>query len=125
MTAGTRLQCIAACALLGSGVLAEDATDDLEQEKMKAVEMLLKAGVEVNKQSIIGESALYCAANQGKYDVAIVLLAAGADKDLKTQGGKTALDTARWMGKNFKDEEGYQYQRVVKLLSDNARGVAK
>ena len=39
MTAGTRLQCIAACALLGSGVLAEDATDNLEQDKMKAAEM--------------------------------------------------------------------------------------
>ncbi len=39
MTPGKALQSITACALIGSAVLAEDATDDLEQEKMKAAEM--------------------------------------------------------------------------------------
>ena len=52
------------------------------------------AAIDVNHTTINGNTPLIIASYWGRTEVVRVLLAAGADKDLRSNGGKTALDYA-------------------------------
>jgi ankyrin repeat protein len=57
--------------------------------------LLLEKHATVNQVNNNGWTALIWAANNGHAEVVQRLLQAGADKAVKTKGGKTALDLAR------------------------------
>ena len=52
------------------------------------------AAIDLNHPDIIGYTPLMTASYHGHTEVVRVLLAAGADKDLRNKKGKTALDLA-------------------------------
>eukprot|EP00808_Paulinella_micropora_P017699 g6427.t1 len=53
------------------------------------LELLLKAGVDINKAQNDGRTPVYIAARNGQVDVLRILLAAGADANTAAQDGKT------------------------------------
>ena len=55
------------------------------------VEVLLKAGAEVNATNKWGETALDCAVSSGHFDVVEALLKAGAKGDRKIKSGDSSL----------------------------------
>ena len=52
------------------------------------------AAIDLNHPANNGTTPLMTASHRGHPEVVRVLLAAGADKDLRNNGGKTALDLA-------------------------------
>lgn len=70
---------------------------------LAAVDALLKAGGNINAQSSTGNTALMLAIDRGKIDVALRLIAAGADLEIRGQKGWTALHNAASGG-----EKGYR-----------------
>ncbi len=68
---------------------------------------------DINMQNKKGETALYWAAMKGYTQVVKILLANGADKNLKTTAGERALDVA----KKYKRDE------IIKLLQMSAKQV--
>ena len=66
--------------------------------RVTAIQLLLKRGADVNAQNLSGFTALAHAAEAGAAEAAKVLLAAGADTTLKTQAGSTAAEVARQNG---------------------------
>jgi len=62
--------------------------------RLAAVELLLKAGADVDARSHGRFTALHIAAENGNPQMVTVLLAAGADVRAASEGGKTALDFA-------------------------------
>jgi ankyrin repeat protein len=73
----------------------------------EAVAMLLGWGANVNVQgSLEGFTALMTAAAEGHVEIVEILLAAGADRDLKDKDGDTALSFAKQNG----------HDKVVALL---------
>jgi ankyrin repeat protein len=59
-----------------------------------AVAQLIKAGVAVNAQSDLGETALFCAVPYANSEIVRMLLAAGADPNIADQYGRTPLKMA-------------------------------
>ena len=60
--------------------------------------MLLKHGAAPNVQSMLGSTALHCAAGYGAVPIVQALLDAGADASIRDQDGKTPADLARSYG---------------------------
>ena len=65
---------------------------------VNVVEVLLKAGADVNHQDSYGNTALMWAAGNGHANVIHLLLRAGADGNAKNFNGKSALDSAAQRG---------------------------
>jgi len=63
-----------------------------------AIEMLLRAGSEIDARDNSGETALYMAANEGSWRGVEMLLEHGADRSLVTKAGRSPLDEARRRG---------------------------
>lgn len=66
------------------------------------MEILLKAGVNINMKDDWGSTALYAAAFHGKEEVVRILLKNGADVDVKVVDGKTPLYIAASNGNYYK-----------------------
>lgn len=66
-------------------------------DRLSAIETLIRKGADVNAQSDIGETALICAVRYGRGDPAIVrmLIEAGANINIVMNGGDNALSWAR------------------------------
>jgi len=73
-----------------------------------AVKLLLDAGIDCNVQRERGETALHHAIQMGKFDIARMLLAHGADPRIRDIDGKASYDCCwedewdRIFGPNFK-----------------------
>lgn len=80
-------------------------------DSVEVVEMLVKAGSDLNAQSADGMTPLILAASCGRPARVKALLALGADKSLRDNEGKTALDHA----KEHPVEE--HREEIVKLLA--------
>jgi len=63
------------------------------------VELLIKAGTDVNVRTSYGWSALIYAATNGSKDIVELLLKAGADVNTKDNGGRSALMLAARYGR--------------------------
>ena len=59
-----------------------------------ALELLIRAGADVNAQANGGWTALHLGAVAGQYKVVALLLAKGADRDITNEGGGKPLDFA-------------------------------
>ena len=66
---------------------------------MEVVKILIQAGGEVNQQDRKGATPLHRASECGHVKVITALLAAGADKTIKNEDGKTPHDVAKEYGK--------------------------
>ena len=64
---------------------------------MEVVEKLIQAGADVNEQTEMGWTPLHLASENGRVEVITALLAAGADKTIKTTRlfGNTPHDVAK------------------------------
>lgn len=62
------------------------------------LEALLAAGADVNARSSEGLSSLMIAARDDRPDIARILITHGAEAELRTQSGSTALGVARGLG---------------------------
>jgi ankyrin repeat protein len=67
-------------------------------QAVECIELLVKAGADVNARDAKGQTALFGAALWGWNDVVKVLVAHNADPKIKDRNGKTPLDTA--LGRN-------------------------
>lgn len=65
---------------------------------VRTVKAMLVAGVDVNQKDTLGGTALFDAAHEGHLQVAKLLLAAGAKKDIKHRDGTTPGSVARSKG---------------------------
>ena len=65
----------------------------VQSNKLNALQLLIKAGADVNAQDNRGFTALHRAAEMGHLEIAKELLATGADKHIAAQG-HTALSLA-------------------------------
>ncbi len=64
----------------------------------ESVRLLVQAGADVNRANRYGVTPLYLAARQGMEDIAILLLAAGANPHVRAADGETLLMTAAKSG---------------------------
>ena len=62
---------------------------------MVEVNRLIQAGGDVNEQTEYGSTTLHAASENGHVEVITALLAAGADKTIKNNKGKTPHDLAK------------------------------
>jgi len=70
----------------------------------EAVRALIKSGADIDAQSSTGNTALMLAIDRGKIDVAVMLIEAGANLEIKGQKGWTALHNAASGGdKGYKE----------------------
>ena len=56
---------------------------------------MIQAGGDVNEQTEYGSTTLHAASENGHVEVITALLAAGADKTMKNEDGKTPHDVAK------------------------------
>ena len=82
--------------------------------------MLIDSGTEINAQDNEGWTGLMYAANYNKLEAMRLLLELGADLDIKTNSGKTALVMA---GEHERTREAYDFLRnfVKKRLDRRSR----
>jgi len=73
---------------------------------VKAVQTLIKTGVNVNVRTLSGKTPLMAASFKGYTDIVQMLLNAGASADARDADGNTALSIAKYKG----------YSRVVAFL---------
>jgi ankyrin repeat protein len=64
----------------------------------QTVRVLLGAGLELNAQNAVGDTALILATQAGASDVAELLLKAGAKRTLRNRDGQSAADVAAARG---------------------------
>lgn len=76
------------------------------------VEILLKAGAQVNPEAEIADTLLMCAAQQGNLLLVKLFVAHHANLNQKNQDGQTALVIAR-------NEGSYEHDRIVEFLLQN------
>jgi len=81
---------------------------------LEAVKALLKASADIDAQSSTGNTALMLAIDRGKIDVALTLIEAGANLEIKGQKGWTALHNAASGG-----DKGYK-EVAEALIKHNA-----
>jgi hypothetical protein len=74
---------------------------------------LIKAGVDVNANNY-GAPALVCAVESGRASAVKILIANGADVNLKYGSGRTALAAAKYYQKY--DKGRTEYQEIIKIL---------
>ncbi len=102
-----------------------------DRDPVHAVQLLLKAGANVNAKTPDGDSALHIAAFAGKLDVVRALAAGGANLNLKDGAGKTALQVVEKQaprpppppaGALVSDEHPAQPAEVAALLRELMHG---
>lgn len=81
----------------------------------ESVEILLKAGADINAIDAARRTALMVAAQLGQAETVKTLLAYGADRGI-TIDGDTALDLAKRAARRAKDIN--KYKEIIKLLSE-------
>ena len=72
-------------------------TEDPDPRKL--VLFLLERGADINSRGFQGHTALHECAIYNRYDMAVLLLSHGAEPDVKDDDKRTALETAKWLGK--------------------------
>lgn len=83
--------------------------DDFSSLEANIIRAILKAGARINEQDERGHTALMFAAVSGNFNVAQLLLNAGADTGLRDKNGERALDLARELSYCF-------HSRMVAVL---------
>ncbi len=87
--------------------------------------MLVDAGVDVNAKSLNGETPLHAAARQGKGAIVEILLAAGAEVDVRDSEGNTPLslaqDSLAWARKD-KSVDNAPYEVLLRRLREGGAG---
>jgi len=76
------------------GYLADEKDNIIDLTRwndIEGVKKLIEAGEDLNTRDIFGFTSLIVASYYGHFEMAVILLVAGADKDLKNYMGKTAL----------------------------------
>jgi len=73
----------------------DDINDLARWNDIEGVMKLIKAGEDLNKRDICNFTPLMVASYYGYFKMAVILLVAGANKDLKNYMGKTALYYAK------------------------------
>ncbi len=107
-------------AAAGLGTKEEDAVGrkKTEKEAIDAIEICLKAGVDVNAADTAGDTALHGAAQKGWDEVVQYLADHGAKLDAKDQKGLTPLDAAMGQlgGLGFDHTTGDVHESTAALL---------
>jgi ankyrin repeat protein len=67
----------------------------VERSDIERVNLLIKAGADVNASTIYGDTILHQAAGSGFYEAVKILLENGADSKAVNKAGKTPYDIAR------------------------------
>lgn len=85
-----------------------DMVDDTKGRRIKIVELLIKSGINVNKQDNGGRTALSIAAMKGHFEILKILIRddVNADVNVQNQAGYTALMYSVY----------YNFPEIVKLL---------
>ena len=86
----------------------DDIIDLTRWNDIEGVKKLIEAGEDLNTRDIYNFTPLIVASYYGHFKMAVLLLVAGANKDLKNDMGRTALDYAK--------EERDRHQKIVELL---------
>ena len=106
--------------LISGGIDGSAQTGDLftaaKTNNVALAQMLLRSGVDIDRQDEKGYTALIYATYDDNFDVAKFLLENGADAEKRDRSGRTAL-----MGACFKGRD----QEVALLLSHGAKTSAK
>lgn len=90
----------------------EDAADDVARNKVSSVQLLIKAGLDVNSESPSGKKPLEIASERGHEQIVKLLLKEGADPNAKDKRGTPVLTLA---------VRGHHTQVVAMLLEAGAK----
>ena len=74
------------------------------REDLKAIQLLIKAGLDVNKTGDMSETPLHIATRKNNKSIIQALLQAGARTDIISEFGKSAEDEAKAHGINLKKQ---------------------
>ena len=106
----------------GVGTAEQDTTGrhKTEADAVRAIDLMLAQGLEINAVDRNGRTALHGAALQGYDTVVAALVERGADLTLADGNGFTPLDTARGLagGFGFSGEEGRLHESTVALIEN-------
>jgi len=112
----------------GVGTKEEDTTgrSKTEPDTIKAIAMLLDAGLDINAADTNGRTALHGAALQGYDQVVRFLAARGATLDVKDKRGFTPLDVAIGLagGVGFDGRSSNPHDTTAALLRELLGGAA-
>jgi uncharacterized protein len=104
----------------GVGTAEQDTTGRFrsEDDVIKAIDIFLAKGLDINAADRSGHTALHGAALQGFDKVVAALVDRGADLTLKDRNGYTPLDTAKGLagGFGFTGGEGRYHESTVALI---------
>jgi ankyrin repeat protein len=100
---------------MGHGDGASRGRFNTEQDGLGAIQLLLKAGANINAGSEDGQTALHSAAQKGWNKVVSLLADNGAALDAKDLRGRTALDYAKGNGGGGRGQAPVHIETVALL----------
>jgi ankyrin repeat protein len=106
---------------MGHGNGASRGKFNTEEDSLKTLPLLLKAGADINAQSADGQTALHSAVQKGWIKVVKFLAENGAALDGKDSGGRTALDYAKGnSGNGARGQAPTANKEIIALLENFA-----
>lgn len=83
----------------------------IESDSMWFVELLIAAGVDLDRQEKCGKTTLHYVVKNSNLDVAVLLLKAGANPNIEDKTGMTSLELSQLLMPEF---EEYYYKHDYK-----------
>lgn len=94
-------------------------TKAVRKGNREIIDILIKAGADINFQNNAGFNALILASNKGDSDIVKILTDSNANLNLQNKNGDTALIRAAQIGQDIRNKENSGRLEIIRILADH------